>query len=290
MKRTYIGAYSRRFSNYSASNKETYGSDQGGTGTYSLNVSSGNPEMGEAGFIKLASSSPFATQTAAEPTVNNRGGYAAGTAFRAVAKPYEGYQFVKWQTNIEGVGNTTQNPIEFKLNHDTSLVAIFERASFSNPTVNKTATVRWDSRMGRVNGNGLVLSDESRASGGQITASQGSTVTLTASPLDGFHFVKWHGAPVDGKTSKTVTFAMNADYTIRAEFAADDSSSSSSSSGAIGTSGGAAGGSHEEPAPEPGTVTKPSTTDRVVAFAKKWWWAILIVAYIVYKERKGGSK
>lgn len=285
----YIGAYSRRFSNYTVSNKETTSPDPGNGSTYNLSVTSGEPEMGEAGFIQLQSASPFSTNQAAQTTVTNRGGYPAGTSFRAVAKANPGYRFVQWQTNIDGVGNTTHNPIEFKLTKNTWLQARFEVAQGAAANTSRTANVSWDGQMGRVNGNGLVLSDDSRAGSGVLTGEQGITVTLTATPLDGFHFVKWHGAPVDGKTSKTVSFQMNNNYAIRAEFAADGNGSGSGSgsgvSGTIGTSSDA-----EEVVVTDTVISKQSTADRVIAFAKKWWWAIAIVLYVILKDRKGGSK
>ena len=289
MTKPYIGAYSRRFSNFTASNKETTSPDPGNGSNYNLSVTSGEPEMGEAGFIQLAASSPFATQQAAQPTVATRGGYAAGTSFRAVAKANPCYRFVQWQTNIDGVGNTTQNPIEFKLTKNTWLVARFEVAQGAANNTSRTANVSWDGQMGRVNGNGLVLSEDSRAGSGVLTATAGSTVSLTASPLDGFHFVKWHGAPVDGKTSKTVSFQMNNNYAIRAEFAADGNGSGNS--GGTGVSGTI--GNNDDVAEVVVTdtvISKQSTADRAIAFAKKWWWAIAIGLYVILKDRKGGSK
>jgi hypothetical protein len=282
-KKAYSGAYSRRFSNYTGSNKETNGSVSSVAGTYSLSVTSGEPAMGEAGYIKLANHSPLSSQAAEEPSVSNRGGFVAGTEFRAVAKANPGYRFIQWQTNIDGVGNTSRNPLEFALTKDTWLIARFEKTNTASTS--KTVNVTWDGQMGRVNGNGLVLSDEGRAGSGQITAAQGSTVTLTASPLNGFHFVKWHGAPVDGKTSSTVTFQVNNNYTIRAEFAPD--SATPDNGGGTGNGGNGNGGAENV---SNGNVAGEGTVDRVKAFVKKWWWAILIVAYIIYKERKGGSK
>lgn len=138
-----------------------------------------------------------------------------------------------------------------------------------------TAKVAWNGKMGRVNGNGLVLYTEAHEGMGAVSAAQGSSVTLTASPLAGYRFVKWHGAPVEGKTSPEVTFQMNADCSIAAEFAAVDPGT--------GGAGGVVVG--------PETPEKPSSVKKdsaVAAFVKKWWWALLIAAYVIYKE--GGSK
>lgn len=283
----YVGAYSRRrFSNYSADNAGTLA----GTGSYNLSVTSADPTMGDAGYIKLLASSPFASAQSSETQVNNRGGgFTAGDSFRAVAKAVPGCRFVSWQTNLDGVGVTTQNPIEFTLTKDTVLVARFEKATPDTPN-NMTVNVSWNSQMGRVNGAGLVLSNEGRAGSGQLTASQGSTVSLTASPLDGYKFVAWHGGPVEGKTSKTVSFQVTGNYTIRAEFVAENQTpgtgTGSGVSGTIGTSGGGAGTGAETPS----GVAPVSTGFNVMSFVKKWWWAILIVAYVIFKDKEGGSK
>lgn len=285
----YSGAYSqRRFSNYAASNGSKASTNaSGGSGSYSLSVTSAEPEMGEAKFVKLTESSPLSSSSAAQqPGAADRGGYASGNAFRATAIANEGYRFVQWQTNIDGVGNTSQNPIEFKLTKNTWLIARFEKIQGAAQQT-RTANVGWNGKMGRVSGNGLVLDNEGRANSGVISATQGSSVTLTASPLDGYHFVKWVGAPVDGKTSAKITFQMNANYNITAEFAANDPNPGSGNGNVIGGGGGGGIGTSETPAPVTPTTVKKQESG-VIAFVKKWWLAILIVAYIVYKE--GGSK
>lgn len=281
----YSGAYSqRRFSNYTADNAPA---GESGQTRFNLSVTSGNPTMGEVGLLKLTEESPLSSSSAAQqPGAADRGGYAAGNAFRATAKALDGYRFVQWETNIDGVGNTSRNPLEFKLTKDTWLVARFEKIQGASQQT-RTANVGWNGKMGRVSGNGLVLDNEGRANSGVISATQGSSVTLTASPLDGYHFVKWVGAPVDGKTSAKITFPMNANYNITAEFAANDPNPGSGNGNVIGGGGGGGIGTSDTPATVAPTTVKKQESG-VMAFVKKWWWAILIVAYIVYKE--GGSK
>lgn len=274
MKRpAYNGAYSRRhFSNFSAASKAPV------TGEFSLSVRSGDPSMGEVAVSKLTEPSPLSSESAEQENAGDRG-HAAGNRFRAKATAFKGFRFVKWETNLPGIAETTSNPIDFAIGQDTVLVARFEKAGSSEqPT--RTAKVSWNGRMGRVNGDSLVLSPEAREGNGVVSATQGSSVTLTASPLAGYRFVKWHGAPLEGKTSPSVTFQMNANYSISAEFASSDTGTGG---GGGGISGGGASGS--------GTTETPSTvktSSGVVAFVKKWWWALLIAAYVIYKE--GGSK
>ena len=274
-KRPYSGAYSqRRFSNYTATR----------TTEYNLSVTSGEPTMGDVGVIKLASFSAVAAENDPATTVSNRGAQNESyDTYRAVAKAKPGYRFVQWQTNIDGIGNTNTNPLEFKLTKNTWLIARFEAIEY-NPTTSKTAHVSWDGTKGRVNGNGLVLDNTGRANSGTITAAQGATVNLTATPLDGFKFVRWVGVPVDGKTDPTVTFNMNNNYNITAEFAA-----ANANQGTGYVVGGADPSSTVTTTAEPTNVSPATTESKVKAFVKKWWWAILIVAYVVYKERKGGK-
>ena len=52
---------------------------------------------------------------------------------------------------------------------------------------------------------------------GPRTASEGSTVTITATPADGCHFVKWS----NGLTNATETITVTSDTTLVAEFAED---------------------------------------------------------------------
>lgn len=277
----YSGAYSRRrFSNYSAAYKQLVGDP----GNYTLSVTSGNPSMGEVKVDKLTDPSPLSSESASLEAASGRKG--SGDRFRARATAYKGYRFVRWDTNIEGVGNTTQNPVSFGLAKDTWLVARFEKAGDEAQKV-FTANIRWDGKMGRVNGNGLVLDDKSRAGSGTISATNGSSVTLTATPLDGYRFVAWHGAPVDGKTSKEITFQMNGSYAIRAEFATVDPGTGSGSGNVVG--GGGGGGVANTGSPEVTSVSKPKESG-VMAFLKKWWWAVLIAAFVIYKDKEGGLK
>lgn len=273
----YQGAYSRRrFSNYS----DTPGSSGRTPVSQSridLTVQSANPSMGEVVVDKLTEPSPLSTQSSSSVDAG-KGRNVAGNRYRVKANAFKGYRFVGWQTNLDGV--TTQNPVEFTLTKDTKLVAMFALAAAA-PTAVCTAKVSWNGKMGRVNGNGLELADQTPASSGIITVSKGSSVTLTASPLDGYHFVQWHGGPVEGKTSKSVTFSMNANYSIGAEFAANDPGTGG------GGGGNVIGGDDEEPAPE--TPAAVHQDGRVMAFVKKWWWAILIVAYVILKK-EGGKK
>lgn len=155
-----------------------------------------------------------------------------------------------------------------------------------NPTLSKsdqkpTYTLRalWDGSMGRVLISGQLVTDtkSTPANSASSTAEEGDTITLTATPLQGFHFLKWVGGPVGGSTSKTVTVKMLDNYDVEAVFAADVNK----------PDGGGEDPNYLDFVLEP---AKTDTTGKVKAFVKKWWWAILIVALIVYDYCKGAKK
>lgn len=270
--------YWKRHSNYSASGATA------GTGApkYSLSVRSGDPAMGEVSVVRITD--PFPLSSESGNTVNPSPEFATGatgatgTRYRAKATAYKGYRFVKWESNLLAVGANTSNPFDFELTGDTVLVARFEKVEPIPDPNDVTATVRWNGDMGRVNGNGLKVANAAREGSGVVRAAQGSSITLTASPLAGYRFVQWHGGPVDGKASDTVSFQMLSNCAITAEFAAVDAPGSGGGGGGGTTTGGGSNTAAKGSAKESG----------VVAFVKKWWWALLVAAFIVYKE--GGSR
>lgn len=282
MKDQPYGAYSQRFSNYvatQAANKETTDPSTG----YSLRVTSADPSMGEAGAIKLAS---FSTQTAeAAQTVVNRGGDSY-PVYRATAKAYQGYRFVGWKTNIDAVGNTTINPIEFPLTKDTYLVAQFEAVGAATPTTEThTVRVNWDETKGRVACNGM--------QDGVVTVDNGDSVTLTATPKTGYVFAGWTGVNLGGNVqnnqSKTITLTVTRDYNLTANFKSESGTNSDNVGGGSNSGTGAGAGVVDVVNVE-NVNDGGSLFDKVIPFVKKWWWALLIVAYVIYKDMKGGSK
>ena len=150
-----------------------------------------------------------------------------------------------------------------------ALNANVESSDPINMTERHFLVVTWNGEMGKVTGSGNYASNggTSPANSGGATAMPGDTITLTATPDAGYHFVKWQGGPVDGNTNKTVDVTMNDSYSIAAVFAADEYADKD----------------HRPKQTE-------TITEKAMAFVKQWWWAILIVGYIVYKEMKGGKQ
>lgn len=290
MGKLFQGAYSQRYNNYTTSNKTNIGTSNASASNYNLSVSSGEPEMGEVSIVQVsAPSTPLSSESVQSQQLASRGGYPSGVMMKATAKAHNGYRFVQWQTNIDGIGgtsgkNTNRNPVEFKLTKDTWLIARFERAAVA-PTVH-TVRVNWNDGMGRVSANGL--------QNGAISVESGDSITLTATPKTGYVFAGWSGINLAGNVqsnlSKTITLTVTRDMVLTANFNAEEPGVGGGSTDGPGTGGGGGGtlGTSTDDV-KPVVETEKTTTGKVMAFVKKWWWAILIVAYIVYKE-KGGSK
>lgn len=169
----------------------------------------------------------------------------------------------------------------------------------SDPIALKKATLKvsWNGAMGRVTGSGnYTVETATPACEGSATVIAGTTVTLTAEPDAGYHFVGWRGAPVEGVTSQSVNIRVSNNLNVSAVFAPDTPGEHHD-----------LGGDHDHDAEKPnGYQYKPQGGSTGVlaflgvntmqgesnlrAFVRKYWWAILIVAYIAYKEWKGGKQ
>ena len=164
---------------------------------------------------------------------------------------------------------------------------------YSDPPVNtelRTLTVQWDKSMGIVNGTGNFIGN---AGFGQATAAPGDTITLTAYPEKGYHFVKWAGGVSTSKnTNNPISIKMNTSVEVTAVFAKDIDDGGTPPpgenppGGPLGDDegqGGNSGNGGQDYYPD-------APLNKVKSFVKQWWWAILIVGYIVYKEMKGAKQ
>ena len=88
-----------------------------------------------------------------------------------------------------------------------------EPAVTTNVTITANAN---DAQMGSVSGGGTYV--------------QGSSVTLTATANEGYHFVSWS----NGRTTASITVTADADATYTATFAADGQGGSGDNSGMDG--------------------------------------------------------
>lgn len=108
------------------------------------------------------------TNYATRGSVSGGGTYNAGTAITITATANNGYHFDHWSD-----GNT-QTPRTITVNSDITLTAYF----YQNTPIYTITAYAYDTTMGSVAGGG--------------TYEQGTTITLTATANNGYHFVTWN--------------------------------------------------------------------------------------------------
>jgi hypothetical protein len=132
-----------------------------------------------------------------------------GTAVTLVATPAAGWRFVSWS---DACVETTGPESQFTMDADVTCGATFEQIAGTTHQV----TVATDGGLGRV------TSDPAGVDCGMAcTASfaQGSMVTLTATPAEGYELIGWSGSPgCDSTAAATVTFTVDGDKGCTASF------------------------------------------------------------------------
>lgn len=161
-----------------------------------------------------------------------------------------------------------------------------------NPGSFKTLSVHWDPSMGKVTGSGNFNANGSGF--GLATAAPGDTITLTAYPEKGYHFVHWGGAVSAKNTNNPIDIKMNTSADVKAVFAKDPDIPSPPPGGGdpdtpLDPGTGGNGGNGGNVFTFLGVYPKAGESN-LKAFIRQYWWAILIVAYIVYKEWKGAKQ
>ena len=129
-------------------------------------------------------------------TVSGTGTYDYGTTVTLSATPAVGYHFLNWTQN--GTVVTTDNAISFTVTQDTAFVANFEINSYditatANPTIGGTIT-------------------------GDGTYTHGTTVTLSATPAEGYHFLNWSQNGTVVSTDPAISFTATQDSAFVAHF------------------------------------------------------------------------
>src|SRR5210317_1137369 len=113
-------------------------------------------------------------------SVTGGGTFASGTQVSLTATPTSGYSFSGWSNG------STANPLTVTLNSSTTITANFQ-VIFNSYTLTVTA------------GEGGSVSTE----GGEYE--EGTEVTITAIPNEGYEFTEWS----DGSTDESITFTLN---------------------------------------------------------------------------------
>ena len=140
----------------------------------------------------------LSAQPAAGGTVSGGGTFNEGTSVTAHASPAKGYTFVNWTEGGKAV--STSASYLFTVSKDRTLVANFQVAAVTY-TVSLSAQ---PAAGGTVSGGG--------------TFSQGTSVTVSATPAAGYDFVNWTQGTSILSTSPEYTFSINGNLSFTANF------------------------------------------------------------------------
>ena len=136
-------------------------------------------------------------------TVTGAGTYAKDASVTLEATPNAGYKFVNW--TVGGVEKSTDAKYSFTASADVTAVANFELSDPEVPTYAISVSAN-DDAMGTVTGAG--------------DYTEGSPVTLTATPKAGYRFVNWTVGGEVKSTETTYSFTASEALTIVANFEA----------------------------------------------------------------------
>lgn len=129
-------------------------------------------------------------------TVTGDGLVNEGVSHTVTATPKSGYHFLRWSNGV------TENPYTFVVTQDTVLYALFEADVVIN--YYDINVVSANETMGTVSGGGTHLE-------------QGQTVTITATPNEGYQFLYWTTA--DGQVQGVISqWTVTKDETLIAHF------------------------------------------------------------------------
>jgi hypothetical protein len=129
-------------------------------------------------------------------TVTGDGLVNEGVSHTVTATPKSGYHFLRWSNGV------TENPYTFVVTQDTVLYALFEADEVIN--YYDITVVSEDETMGTVSGGGTHIE-------------QGQTVTITATPNEGYQFLYWTTA--DGQVQGAISqWTVTQDETLIAHF------------------------------------------------------------------------
>ncbi len=138
-------------------------------------------------------------------TVSGSGQYEEGVIATVTAVANEGFRFLEWTE--AGTQINTEASLTFTVTNDRTLTAIFEPISepAPGPTPKPTYTIN------------VSTAEGGTASGGG-EYEQGSSVTLTATPENGYRFIAWTENDEQISTDENYTFIADHDRTIVAIF------------------------------------------------------------------------
>jgi len=137
-------------------------------------------------------------------SVSGSGVYKAGVNVTLTATPNSGYRFVSWTENGNVVNESTT--YTFMAEKDRTVTAVFEAENKPGPTKYIVQVIASPSEGGTVTG------------GGQYTGNE--TITISATPNAGYHFVKWENRGTVS-TDPIYKFMAGSNLTFTAVFEAN---------------------------------------------------------------------
>ncbi len=125
--------------------------------------------------------------------IEGESSFKSGTVVTLTATPTSGWRFVRWEGDASGTSATTT----ITMNKDMNVIAVFEESLFTLST--------------DILGEGSISVSPQKSK-----YEAGTTVTLTATPKEGWEFNGWEGDATG--TNKTITVTMTANKSVRANF------------------------------------------------------------------------
>ena len=154
----------------------------------------------KATYTNIDCVSEFTLTATANPaeggSVTGAGVYEEGTTVTLTATPNEGYEFVSWTNG--GAEVSTNATYSFVIKANLALVANFKAVEATVYTISIEAV------NGTVTGAGVY--------------EEGATVTLTATPADGYNFKNWTVSGAEVSAENPYIFTATADVTVTANF------------------------------------------------------------------------
>jgi len=169
-------------------------------GTYDIELevsdAEGNSDTDDISMIVNPAMYELTTDVEGEGAIYpDHGYYEDGTEVELTAVPAEGWKFVEWTGDYEG----TEEEITITMDSDKEITAVFEEEiELYELTVD-------------VEGEGEVTIDPD-----QDEYEEGTEVTLTADPAEGWEFAMWTGD--HGSVEEEITITMNSDKELTANF------------------------------------------------------------------------
>jgi hypothetical protein len=149
------------------------------------------------------------------------GTYNQGTVVSLTATPDSNYRVKAWHGTNSDTSKNTANSVTMSANRTVSVE--FEMIPAQTFTLNASV----------LNGNGAITI--SPLSG---PYPQGTVVSLSATPEEGYKVKAWKGTDNDASTANSNTVTMNADHTVTVEFTTSANAEENTTNGSGGGGGG----------------------------------------------------